>query len=167
VTRPLAVEPLTGAHDTANFDCGQQELNGYLQRRALGDQKAGGSRTFVAHEDGRVIAYYSLAAGSVEHAEAPDRIKKGMGLYAIPVFLLARLAVDLQSQGADLGAAMLKDALTRCVRAAEEVAVRAVLVHAKDEDARGFYERFDFEASPTDPLHLFLLMKDLRAWIKV
>jgi predicted N-acetyltransferase YhbS len=117
---------------------------------------------FVVHRGGRVVGYYALAAGSVEREHAPERVKKGLARHPIPVILLARLAVDRGEQGKGLGAALLKDALIRAAAAADEIGARAVLVHARDDDARAFYERFDFESSPTDPLHLFLLMKDLK-----
>jgi GNAT superfamily N-acetyltransferase len=160
---PLAgVEPLTSAHDTSDFDCGKLELTDWLYRYALVCHRAGSARVFVVHRNGRVVGYYALAAGSVEREGAPERIRKGLARHPIPVILLARLAVDQREQGKGLGASLLKDALTRAARAADEIGARAVLVHAKDEEARAFYQRFDFEPSPTDPLHLFLLMKDLK-----
>ena len=96
------------------------------------------------------------------HEDATQRVRKGLAAHVIPVILLARLAVDRNVQGTGLGAALLKDALLRATGASQEIGARAVLVHAKDEQAKTFYARFDLEASPTDPLHLFLLMKDLR-----
>lgn len=155
-------EPLTDAHDTSNFDCGKLELTDWLRRYALASHQAQSARVFVVHRDRRVVGYYALAAGSVEREEAPERVKKGLARHPIPVILLARLAVDRRAQGKGLGPALLKDALIRAAAAADEIGVRAVLVHAKDEDARAFYEHFDFESSPTDPLHLFLLLKDLK-----
>ena len=89
-----------------------------------------------------------------------------MGQYEIPVILLARLAVDLTEQKRGLGGGLLKDALLRIAGAAEEIGVRAVLVHATDEEAKAFYRRYDFEESPTDPLHLMLLMKDLKRLLR-
>lgn len=86
--------------------------------------------------------------------------------HPVPVVLLARLAVDLSVQGHGLGAFLLADAMSRSLAAAESIGVRALLVHAKDESARAFYMRFGFVASPTDPLHLLLLMKDLRASLR-
>ena len=109
-----------------------------------------------------MVGYYALTAGSVEREESPERVKKGLARHPIPVILLARLAVDRREQGKGLGAALLKDALIRAAGAADEIGARAVLVHAKDDEARAFYEHFDFEPSPIDPLHLFLLMKDLK-----
>jgi len=109
------------------------------------------------------VGYYRLAVGAVEHADAPSRVGKGLARHPIPVMLLARLAIDRSEQGKGLGKGLLKDALLRTDRAAEIAGIRALLVHAKDEEARAWYARFDLEPSPTDPYHLFLLMKDLRA----
>jgi len=156
------VEPLTETHDTSAFDCGKLELTVWLRQYALANHRAGAARVFVFCRDHRVVAYYALAAGSVEPERVPERVRKGLARHAIPVILLARLAVDRSEQGKGLGKALLKDALLRATRAATEIGARAVLVHAKDEEARAFYEYFDFEPSPTDPLHLFVLMKELQ-----
>lgn len=167
MTAPLSgPEPLSAAHDVTNFDCGKQELTAWLRRYALQSQGAGGSRVYVVHRAGRVLGYYALAAGSVEPEEASERVRKGLARHPIPVILLARLAVDASEQHRGIGAALLKDAMKRIVSAAGEIGARAVLVHAKDDEARAFCEHFDFEPSPTDPLHLFLLLKDLRAVLK-
>jgi len=162
VSSVSAVEPLNDSHRTDAFDCGKPELTIWLRRHALNSQRAETARTYVVHRDLRVVGYYSLAAGSVEHARAPARAAKGIARHPIPVILLARLAVDTAEQGRGLGAALLKDALIRVAGAADEIGARALLVHAQDEEARSFYERFDFDPSPADPLHLLLLMKDLR-----
>lgn len=158
--------PLTAAHDVSNFDCGKQELTEWLRRYALQNQQAGAARVYVVHRSGRVVGYYALAASSVEPEEAPERVKKGLARHPIPVILLARLAVDVSEQGQGLGRALLKDALSRSASAADEIGARAILVHAKDDEAQAFYRHFDFEPSPTDLLHLFLLMKDLRAILR-
>jgi len=156
-------EPLTAAHDVRNFDCGKQGLTEWLRRYALQSHQAGAARVYAVHRTGRVVGYSALAAGSVEPDEAPERVRKGLARHPIPVILLARLAVDISEQRQGLGAALLKDALRRTASAADEIGARAILVHAKDDEAKAFYRHFDFEPSPTDPLHLFLLMKDLRA----
>lgn len=148
---------LTATHDFSGFDCGKEPLNHFLQRHALASQSGHASVTYVACRGRRVVGYYSLATGSVMHEHAPERVKKGQPKYDIPVMLLARLAVDASEQGRGL----LKDALLRTAQAAEIAGIRALLVHAKDDEARRWYEQFDFEPSPTDPLHLFLVMKDL------
>lgn len=159
-------EPLTAAHDVSNFDCRQHDLTVWLRRYAHQNQQAGAARVYVVHRSGRVVGYYALAAGSVEPEDAPERVKKGLARHPLPVILLARLAVDVSERGQGLGAALLKDALSRSSSAADEIGARAVLVHAKNDEAQAFYRRFDFESSPTDPLHLFLLMKDLRAALR-
>lgn len=154
--------PLTRAHSHNDFDCGSPPLNEYLRRFAWVDQRAGAARTYVAVQTGRVVAYYTLAYGSVEHESAPSRIRKGLAQHPIPVMILARLAVDRSCQGRGLGKGLLKDALLRTLQAAEIAGLRAVLVHAKDENAERFYRRFGFEPSPADKFHLMLLLKDLR-----
>jgi len=157
------VELLNSTHELLQFDCGKHpSLNDWLRRFALSNQRSDGSRTFVVHRSNRVVGYYSIAAGSVLREEAPTRIGKGLPNQPIPVAVLGRLAVDQSEQGTGLGSALLKDALSRISQAADSLAIRAVLVHAIDEDAARFYERFDFERSPAHPLHLLLLMKDLR-----
>lgn len=159
-----AVQKLDASHDVDGFDCGKEPLDRFLQRHALVNQKAGSAQTYVVcRGEQRVAGYYSLAVGAVEHADAPGRVGKGLARHPIPVMLLARLAIDRAEQGKGLGKALLKDALLRTAQAAEIAGIRALLVHAKDDEARAWYEQFDFEPSPTDPYHLFLLMKDLRA----
>lgn len=159
-----AVQKLDASHDVDAFDCGKEPLDRFLQRHALVNQKAGSAQTYVVcRAEQRVVGYYSLAVGAVERADAPGRVSKGLARHPIPVMLLARLAIDRSVQGKGLGKALLKDALLRTAQAADIAGIRALLVHAKDDEARAWYERFDFEPSPTDPYHLFLLMKDLRA----
>jgi len=163
VTSALSsVETLRADHDLSSFDCGKPALDDWLTRFSRPNQAAGAARTYIVHRGKCVVGYYALAAGSVEHEETPSRISRGLARHPIPVVIIARLAVDRSEQGGGLGKALLKDALLRIAGAGEVIGVRAVLVHAKDEDARRFYERFDFDPSPLDPLQLFLLIKDLR-----
>jgi GNAT superfamily N-acetyltransferase len=126
------------------------------------EQPTSAQRTeLCAGKDLVVLGYYSLAAGSVSHEEATERAKKGLARHPIPVILLARLAVDAALQGKGIGPALLKDALLRAAQAADTIGARALLVHANDDQAKGFYEHFSFEPSPSDPYHLLLIMKDL------
>ena len=157
------IEKLDAAHDVEPFACGKAPLDRFLKHFALANQKADGARTYVACRGSTVLACYSLAAGAVEHAGAPRRVGKGLARHPIPVMLLARLAVDRTEQGRGLGKALVRDALLRTAAAADIAGIRALLVHAKDDEARAWYEALEFEPSPTDPRHLFLLMKDLRA----
>lgn len=148
---------------TQSFDCGKPALNQFLQRYALLNQKAHSAQTYVCCLRGEVVGFYSLAVGSVEPQHAPARVTKGLARHAVPVMILARLAVDRQHQGKGLGKALLKDALLRTAQAADIAGIRCLLVHAKDEAARQWYASWDFEPSPTDPFHLFLMLKDLKA----
>lgn len=161
---PLSkVEPISESHDVSRFDCGGHEsLNEWLKRFALTNERNESARTYVVHRNGLVVGYYSISAGSVSVEETPARISKRLARHPIPVILLARLAVDKDEKGTGLGKALLKDALGRIAQAADIVGARAVLVHAIDEQARKFYEHFDFEPSPIHELQLMLLMKDLR-----
>lgn len=163
-----AVEPITAEHETEEFDCGSRGLTDWLRKHALQANRAGTSRVYVVCRAGtrRAVGYHALAAGSVERESAPQRVQRGTGHHPLPVILLTRLGVDLGEQGKGLGKALVKDALQRAAAAGHEVGVRAVLIHAESEEAREFYLHLaEFEPSPTDPLHLFLLMKDLKATI--
>jgi GNAT superfamily N-acetyltransferase len=155
------IEKLRREHQLDSFDCGKEDLNRFLKRQAWNSQHAHGAQTYVLARELAVVGYYSLAAGSVTHEGATERAKKGLARYPIPLILLARLAVDVSLQGKKIGSALLKDALLRAASAADTIGARAVLVHAKDDDAKGFYEHFNFEPSPSDPYHLMLIMKEL------
>ncbi len=155
------VEKLRFDHKTEAFDCGKAELNRFLSRFAFVNQRANTAQTYVVCRGTQVVGYYSLTVGQADHKDAPARISQGMARHPIPLMILARLAVDRREQGKRLGAALLKDALLRCVAAADIAGIRALFVHAKDEEATAFYRHFNFQPSPTDPHHLFLLMKDL------
>jgi GNAT superfamily N-acetyltransferase len=147
------------------FDSGQAALNQFLQRFALTSQKASSAQTYVSCQEGVVVGFYSLAVGSVEPETAAPRVLKGIARHPVPVMILARLAVDLKHQGVGLGRALLRDALLRTAQAADIAGIRALLVHAKDDVARRWYLNWEFEPSETDPFHLFLLLKDLKAML--
>lgn len=156
------LEKLATAHNVNAFDCGSQELNRFLQKFAFANQQANTSQTYVALYEGAIVGYYSLAVGSVIYTEAPLRVIKGLAKHPVPVMILARLAVAQQWQKQGIGRGLLKDALRRTAQAADIAGIRALLVHAKNEQARSWYEQFDFEPSHTDELHLFLLLKDIK-----
>lgn len=159
---PLRIEKLRAEHPTAGFDCGSEALNRFLVRFALTNQQAGAAQTYVALSGPTIIGYYSLVVGEIAYDGAPERLSKGLARHPIPMMLLARLAVGKDWQGHGLGAGLLKDAMRRTLQAADIAGIRAFAVHAKDETARAFYEHFGFIPSPTDPLHLYLLIKDIR-----
>jgi predicted N-acetyltransferase YhbS len=158
--------PIGRDHATDNFDCGVSPLNEYLQRYALLNHQNRSARTYVALRGDRLVGYYTLAAGSVSRDEVPPRIAHGLGQYPVPITLLARLAVDNSEKGTGLGRGLLKDAVLRGFQASELVGSRAIVTHAKNEAAKTFYLRFDFVPSPTNELHLYLLMKDVRKMIE-
>ena len=159
------VRKLGAADAVESFDCGQPALNQFLQRYALVNQKAHSAQTYVCCVGAEVVGFYSLSVGSVDAADAPTRVVKGLARYPVPVMILARLAVSLDHQGKGLGRALLKDALLRTAQAADIAGIRCLVVHAKDDKARQWYASWDFEPSPTDAYHLYLLLKDIKALV--
>lgn len=158
-------EPLGGEHQLAGFNCGVNAMDAWLVRYAGQAAGVGSARTYVIvdRDQSRVVGYHALTAASIGHETATARVRKGMPRYPIPGVLLARLAVDRSVQGLGLGAFLLRDAMTRAFAASEEIGARVLLVHAIDERARQFYERFGFEPSPVGDLNLQLPIKDIRA----
>lgn len=163
MTAALLIEKLDRTHVVEPFTCGQLELDRFLTRHALQAQQANSSQTYVALSDGEVLGFYTFVAGEVQHADAPERVVKGMPRHPIPLLVLARLAVHSKAQGRGIGAGLLLDALGRTLQVADVIGIRALAVHAKDDVAAAFYRHFGFEPSPTDPRHLFMLMKDIRS----
>jgi GNAT superfamily N-acetyltransferase len=154
-----AAEPLAPDHELDAFESGVPTLDDWLKRRARRNEAGGASRTFVVCAGRRVVGYYSLAAGSILHAEATGRVRRNMP-DPVPVLLLGRLAVDRTWHGKGLGADLLADAVLRTIAAAEFVGVRAILVHAISEAARAFYEKHGFRASPVDPMTLMITIDE-------
>jgi GNAT superfamily N-acetyltransferase len=164
----VSPEALGPEHRIDDFDCGEPPLDEWLKQHALTAQASRSARIFVTVVEGdadkTVVGYYALAAAQVEPSEATMRAMQGQPkLRPVPAILLARLAVDIAHQGVGVGKSLLRDAMLRCRDVAEEVGVRVLLIHAKHEEAKRWYLKFDFEESPTDPLHLMMLLKDLRA----
>ena len=154
-----APQPLTADHQIDAFKCGETSLDEWLKRRALLNQASGASRTFVVvDENHTVMGYYALAAGAVHHQDATRSIRQNMP-DPIPVMVLARLAVDIRTQGMQLGAGLLRDAVDRSLAVAKNTGVRALLVHALHDRAKQFYLYFGFQASPVHPLTLMLRLK--------
>lgn len=148
---------------TEGFDSGAAELDSWLDRYAFVNQRANNAVTYVSTDGDRVVGYYSIVVAAVELAQAPERLTKGGRPAELPCILLARLAVDKSTHGHGLGAGLLQDALKRAAVISESIGAAAFLIHARDEDARRFYlHNGSFLDSPTDPLHLFLPMKDVR-----
>jgi GNAT superfamily N-acetyltransferase len=154
-----APEHLTPEHDLSAFDSGLPTLDDWLKRRALANEQAGASRTYVVCAGGRVVGYYALATGGVAQIAATGRVRRNMP-DPVPVMVLGRLAVDLAYQGRGLGAGLLRDAILRTLRAAEVGGIRAILVHAISAEAKRFYESHGFAASPVDPMTLMVTVAD-------
>jgi GNAT superfamily N-acetyltransferase len=161
----LRIEKLTRSHAVEAFDCGEPALNRFLLRFALATQQSEAAATYVGLADESVVGFYSLVVGEVGVDHAPARLTKGLARHPVPLMLLARLAVHHEWQGRGLGSGLLKDALRRTAQAADIAGIRALAVHAKDEKARAFYRHFDFIDSPTDPMHVFLLLMALRRYV--
>lgn len=154
-----APQPLSADHQLNTFNCGETSLDEWLKRRALLNQSNGASRTFVVVDESQlVMGYYALAAGAVHHQDATRSIRQNMP-DPIPVMVLARLAVDIRTQGMQLGAGLLRDAVDRSLAVAKNTGVRALLVHALHERAKQFYLYFGFQASPVHSLTLMLRLK--------
>ncbi|QPK62646.1 GNAT family N-acetyltransferase [Methylomonas sp. LL1] len=160
-------ESLGTPHYLDSFDCGKPALNEWLTRHARQAQGAGSAKTFVVADDSqRVIGYFSLTVGQIDTLDAPERIRKGMAQYPIPVAILARLAVSKDHQGRGIGIGLLQDAIRRSLLIAEQAGIRAMLTHPIDDEAARFYRRFGFIASPLQEQQLLLLLKDARRWVK-
>lgn len=147
--------PLTASHDLANFDCGEPALNDWLKQRALKNESRF-SRTYVVCDDNKVIAYFCISAGAVERAAAPGKIRRNAP-DTIPVSVIGRLAVSRAYARRGLGADILADALRRIAVASQSIGIGAVLLQAKNDDAKRFYMACaEFTEYPAESRTLFL-----------
>ena len=142
----FAIEVLARSHDRSRFDCGSEALDRYIRQQASQDARRKVARVFVAVPEGsrEVAGFYTLSAGSLARTALPPREARRLPRYPVPVALIGRLAVDGRWGGRGLGSALVADAFRRVIRAGEALAVYAVIVDAKDDRARIFYERFGF-----------------------
>lgn len=164
-----AAVPLGERHELDDFTCGEPALDDWLKRRARAAQAAETARVYVAtsEDSNAVVGYFALAAAEVALTDASARARKGQPAgRPIPAILLARLAVDVRHQRVGIGRSLLQDAILRTALAAEAIGARILLVHAKHDAAKAWYLQYGFKPSPTDPLHLQLLMKDIRRFVK-
>ena len=152
---------LTADHDVSQFTCQHSALTEWLQNRALENNAQRGSRTHVVCDDLRVVGFYALAAGSIEHANAPKPLTRNMPK-PIPAIILGRLAVDTEYQGQGVGAGLLQDAIYRALNAANDIGARILLCHAIDEAARTFYLKYSFIQSPVEELTVMLDLGKVR-----
>jgi GNAT superfamily N-acetyltransferase len=157
-----APQPISDEHRIDDFESGVPVLDDWRKRRAKANQASGASRSYVACEGRRVVAYYALASGSVEVDAGTGRVRRNMP-DPVPVVVLGRLAVDRGYQGRGLGRALTRDAAKRVLHAAEIIGIRAMIVHAISPEARAFYLAIGFEASPLQPMTLMATLADLHA----
>jgi GNAT superfamily N-acetyltransferase len=159
-------EPFVDHHDVSGFVCRSREQTEWLRRHARQANSTGTTKVFVVTEVGSdaVVAYYAWCMAQVASAAAPERLRKGAGRYPQPVALLARLGVHVDHERRGLGAALLQDVFARVLELADAIGCRGLLVHSESDEARAFYLHLvpEFESSPTDPLHLVVLTKDIR-----
>ncbi len=158
------VRRLESGDDLSTFESGEPVLDEWLKRFAWPDQRASVSVTYVLPRGDRVVGFYTLAPSSIDPPECATRLAAGLpSERAVPVILLARLAIDKSEHGKGVGSDLFRDALLRSIASADSIGGRAVLVHAKHDEAATFYRRHGFEPLPDNAMHLYRLMKDLRA----
>ncbi|MBN9746448.1 N-acetyltransferase [Amycolatopsis sp. A1MSW2902] len=165
LAKPQLPRKLQRTDDVAGFQSGADELDTWLTKFAYTNQKSDSAVTYVTTtQDGRVVGYYAITVSGVSKQHVPNVVAGNSPPKDIPCILLARLAVDWEYQGKGIGRHLLKDAMERAVGLSESVGIRALLIHARDEDARNFYmAQAEFVESPSDPMHLMLSMKDISA----
>ena len=158
--------PRAPEHIVEEFTCRSAEQTDWLRRFARQSDASGTTKVFAVTEvdDDRVVAYYAWCMAQLAIDDAPARVRKGAGRYPQPVALLARLGVDVAHEGQGLGAGLFRDVIVRLLSIDETIGCRGLLIHAESTDARDFYRHLvpELEHSPTDDLHLVLLMKDAR-----
>jgi len=152
-------EKLNSLHRIDSFDSGNSQLDDWLKQRARKNELEGASRTYVLCARELVIAYYCLTNGAVAQTAAIGRVRRNMP-DPIPVMVIGRLAVDCRWQGKGIGRALLRDAILRTLQASEIAGIRAILVNAISEEAKQFYEKCGFTASPIDPMILMVKVND-------
>ena len=155
--------PIEATDNTTDFDSGEESLDRYLAGRAVTNHLADLGRCYVCidGDTDKVLGYYTLSAVAVEHADLPGRVRRNAPA-PVPAVLMGRLAIDTKAQGSGLGKFLVRDAILSTLAAADRIGVRVLLVHALHEQAATFYEKLGFKRSPTDPLHLYLLLADAR-----
>lgn len=160
---PQQPRPIEATDNTTDFASGEESLDRYLADRALTNHLADLGRCYVCVdvETDKVLGYYTLSAVAVEHADLPGKVRRNAP-NPVPAVLMGRLAIDAKAQGSGLGRFLVRDAILSTLAAADRIGVRILLVHALHEQAATFYEKLGFKRSPTDPLHLYLLLADAR-----
>jgi ribosomal protein S18 acetylase RimI-like enzyme len=160
VSHYTPIEPLTDHHDVERFRSGEPSLDEWLVTRAMANQIAGYSRTYVTTDRKRVVGYHAVSSFSILRTHAPRRARQ-QAPREIPAILLGRLATDEEHRGQGLGAALLRHAMLVTVEAGQAVGVRLLVVNAIHDQAAAFYRRFGFHSSPTNPLDLMVTVQEI------
>ncbi len=159
---PLRIDPFDKAtHDRGTFDCGTAALNDYLKKQATQHLKRGVCKVYVLVDDRRVervLGYYTLSSSQLARSDLAEHAARRLPRHPVPTITLGRMAVRQEEQGCGHGALLLIDALQRCARVSQEVGVYAIIVDAKDEKAKAFYEHYGFQELPEHPKRLLLPM---------
>jgi len=160
---PQQPRPIEATDNTIDFDSGEESLDQYLADRALTNHLADLGRCYVCvdAETDKILGYYTLSAVAVARADLPGKVRRNAP-NPVPAVLMGRLAVATRAQGSGLGRLLVRDAILSTLAAADRIGVRVLLVHALHEQAATFYQKLGFTQSPTDPLHLYLLLADAR-----
>lgn len=158
--------PLTADHRIEGFDCGKPKLTDWLKSHAL-DSEGRSSRTYVVVANtgplaGDVVGYYTLATGGVTRSEMPHKIRHDLP-NPVPVMILGRLAVDERHQKKSIGPAMLREAMQRTLEISQSACVRALMVHAIDDETVTFYLKYGFAPFSADSRTMFLPIETLAA----
>lgn len=161
--KPTAPRPITATDQTEDFESGEASLDRYLIERAVSNHIGDIARCYVCldEQSGQILGYYTLSAVAIAHTNLPGKVRRNAP-NPVPAVLLGRLAVDRSAQGQGLGRFLVRDAILSTLAAADRIGVRALLVHALHQEAASFYESIGFRRSPTDSLHLYLLLADAR-----
>ena len=161
--KPTAPRPITATDQTEDFESGGASLDRYLIERAVSNHIGDIARCYVCldEQSGQILGYYTLSAVAIAHTNLPGKVRRNAP-NPVPAVLLGRLAVDRSAQGQGLGRFLVRDAILSTLAAADRIGVRALLVHALHQEAASFYESIGFRRSPTDSLHLYLLLADAR-----
>lgn len=164
---PVVIEPLSARHDRLSFACGAPVLDDYLRKQASQDVRRNIARVFVAVDPTSAVlaGYYTLSASSIARERLPEHLAKRLPRHPIPAAILGRLAVDRAFQGRGIGGTMLADAVIRLIHARDTLAIYALIVDAKGEAARRYYEGFGFIAFPGLPDRLFLPFRGSEKWL--
>jgi GNAT superfamily N-acetyltransferase len=164
-TEEWRIEPIAAHHRRESFTCGEAMLDEFLKTRARKHREQNISSTFVAlpQKSSTVAGYYTLAERLIEFSDMPAALVKRLRRHPIPAILLGRLAVDLAHQGKGLGQLLLVDALRTCVAAADLLGVFAVVLDAKNQRVKDWYERHGFSSFPSTPLRMFIAIDAIRA----